>query len=505
MVGRNIAANFLGAALVAALALVATPLQVNILGVRAYGLVGFIATLQVLVTMLDFGLSATLTRELAADGSEGRTASLPLLRTAAAAYYAAAVAIGIGLAAGSGAIARRWFHADPGWVAEIRRGLVVIAIFLAVRWPVSLCAGVLSGLQRLDLLNLARVAANVLRSLGGIAVLLVWRTLDAFLIWTALSAVIELAIYVAACRFAFPAFDFRPRLDGSALRPIWRDMVSMGVLALIGAWLPQLDKLMISRMLPVEQLGYYSIGYNAVTATSLVITAILTAVYPALSQAHGRNDRALLQQRFEMSARVMIFATGLVLLPLMVFGRPILALWVNPAAASRAWAPMALLAAGFWLNASAASANSASAACRRPDIPVKVNLVFAPLYLIGLYMGVSRFGLVGAASAWVGLNLGYVLVMTPWAFRSVLHTSFAAWMAQTFAPFTLGGVASFLLPRLLVAAHGAPSRPAVIAALGVGELLYLLLGWALVGREARSRTLSMVGQVHARLAPALRP
>ena len=62
---RNIVANLVGGIWITALTLAITPLQVRLLGIEAYGLIGFIATLQIVFTMFDFGLSSTVTREIA--------------------------------------------------------------------------------------------------------------------------------------------------------------------------------------------------------------------------------------------------------------------------------------------------------------------------------------------------------------------------------------------------------------------------------------------------------
>src|SRR5437867_2832984 len=123
---RNILANFAGGTWTAILTIIITPLQVNILGMEAYGLVGFIATLQILFSVLDLGLSSTLTRELAGDNSSGRTRSLPLLQTAATIYWALAVVIGLTLTGLSGSIARTWFHSKAIDPAVLRQGLRVI-------------------------------------------------------------------------------------------------------------------------------------------------------------------------------------------------------------------------------------------------------------------------------------------------------------------------------------------------------------------------------------------
>jgi hypothetical protein len=94
-VRRNIISNLASGAWIAILTLAITPLQVNILGLEAYGLLGFIATLQMMLSVFDLGLSSTITREIAADHSPGRQRSLPLLRTTATINWAFAVIIGV--------------------------------------------------------------------------------------------------------------------------------------------------------------------------------------------------------------------------------------------------------------------------------------------------------------------------------------------------------------------------------------------------------------------------
>ena len=61
----NITANFFGSVWAVALTLLIIPFQVKILGMEAFGLVGLIATLQIVFNVLDLGLSATITRSVA--------------------------------------------------------------------------------------------------------------------------------------------------------------------------------------------------------------------------------------------------------------------------------------------------------------------------------------------------------------------------------------------------------------------------------------------------------
>src|ERR1700760_4230501 len=110
VIKRNVFANLIGTGLVTLLTALITPLQINILGMEAYGVVGFIATLQVIFAAFDLGISSTLTRELAADASLDKCKSRDLLSTAATVYWCAAFFVGGLIAAFADPISGWWFH-----------------------------------------------------------------------------------------------------------------------------------------------------------------------------------------------------------------------------------------------------------------------------------------------------------------------------------------------------------------------------------------------------------
>lgn len=477
---RNVLANLAGGAWVAALTLVITPLQVNLLGMEAYGLIGFITTLQIMVSVLDLGLSSTITRELAGDNSSGRVASRPLLRTALTFYWGMAVLVGVLLATFSGVIAGAWFNPNTVDIAVLEQGLQVAAIFLALRWPVALYAGVLAGVHRMDVLNVTKAGVATLRLLGGILVLLVWRDLAVFLTWTAFSALVEVLAFAAVCRKVLPDMDWRPGFFLAALRTVWGFSLSMSALAVLGMGITQLDRLLISKMLPLQSLGYYSLAYSAATAISLILSALSSALMPSFATAHAANARETLLQRYDNANRVMLFATGLVLFTLLFFGEPLLLVWVNPGAAAGAWRPLAFLAGGFWLSAAVSNAYNVGVACRQPGSLLKISAVSTVIYVPVLYGMISFWGIEGAAAAWLLLNAGYVLVIIPKVHRDILDIPVAPWFSGTLLPFALLGSSTFGCARLfanyLSLAPGFELLmifPAVIAYIGIG---YFFLG-----------------------------
>src|SRR6188768_2177572 len=65
MLKRNIAANFIGQAWSSVMAVLFVPFYIKLLGIEAYGLVGFFAVLQAWLLLLDAGMTPTIARETA--------------------------------------------------------------------------------------------------------------------------------------------------------------------------------------------------------------------------------------------------------------------------------------------------------------------------------------------------------------------------------------------------------------------------------------------------------
>jgi O-antigen/teichoic acid export membrane protein len=485
MLKRNVSANVLGGACVAVLTLVITPLQVNLLGVEAFGVVSFIATLQVVVGVLDFGFSSTITREIAADTSPGRRATQPLLRTAVTVYWSLALVVGVLLLEACGFLARYWFNAANLNVATLVYALQAAILFLVLRWPVALYTGVLAGAQRMELLNFVKVCAVTLRLVGGILVLLVWTDLTIFLLWTGIASVVEVVAYAIASRRAVPEMNWRPGFSIASIRGIWGFYLQMAALATLSIILTQVDRLMISKFLPLEQLGFYSLAYTAATAISLVISSLSTALMPSFAADHGAGERARLLARYDAATGAMLYATGFVLFSLVFFGRPILGLWVSAGAAENSWLPLTMLAAGFWLGASVSNAYTVSVAMQRPRGILLLSAITGLGYLPLMYFAVVNYGIVGAAAAWLVLQISYVLMIIPWVHRKVLHLPVMAWFTQRFFPFLFTGCAAFGAGRLLTFWPPMNGDWGWLAALLLSLSLYGVVGYQLIGRELK--------------------
>lgn len=439
VVRRNIFANLFGIGLVTALTVAITPAQVRILGIEAFGVVGFITTLQLAFTALDLGLSSTLTKELAADHSEGKKDSVPLVRSALFIYFGIAIVVGAFLALMAGPIARHWFNSSGLSPQLLEHSLQIIALFLALRWPVALYSGVLGGFQRLDTLNIVKSVAAIFRLAGGLVVLVIWSTLESYLWWIAFSALIEVALFTIACQRIYPFMPWVPWISGVAIRRVWKFSLSMNLLGILALMIVQMDRLIVSQRLSLAELGEYNLAYTVATGLALITGAISSAVLPAFAALKYDSPPQEVADQYIKADRLMLSVVGFAAFALMAYGDVILNLWIGPESIG-AVQPLIFLAIGFWCNAISAIAYNFAVAKGRPERFIQVNIAVILPYAVLIYSLVNVMGITGAALAWVVLNVLYIPALVRPVHRQLVGISTMTWLVKAILPVGTAGM-----------------------------------------------------------------
>ncbi len=480
----NIIFNFLGSAWLGILTLAVTPIQVHFLGVEAFGFVGLITILQVLLGSLDLGIAATVTKVVSSDHSRQRSESAGALNTASTVYWAIALLIAVLLWANSGRVAAFWLRSTQLEPGTVTLGIQIIAVYLGLRWPVAFYSGVISGLQRMDILNVIKASVNTLRLVGGVIVLFFLPNLLAFLVWFAISSAVELLVYAAVTYRMFPTLRLWPYFSLASFKDIWKYSVAMNLIALTALVLSQADRLAVTKLLSLEYLGYYSIAYNASIVISLVQSAINNASFPAFSHSFSSGQHADLLSRYNKVSQLMGLVVALPCFALVFFGHEVLAVWINTKVADEAALTMAWLAAGFFFNAVVSNAYMAAVACGQPNLPLKVNLFALVMYLPALYWLTRLYGISGAAAAYAGLNAYYVFSLVPLVQARVIGQGFGVWFRENLLPFALVGVGAFGGAKIIALMMQPGWRTA--ASLAFGVAMYTAAAWFLLSVSLRS-------------------
>lgn len=467
--------------MIVAMTVVATSLQVNLLGIEAYGIVGFITTLQIAFSVLDLGLSNTITREVAADRSNGRASSVSLLQTAHIIFWSASLIMGGVLWLAAPTLTQDWFQKSSMPRSEIVDSLRLIAIYLALRWPVALYVGLLGGLQKLTAVNVVKVSTSFLRLFGGIIIVLIYRDLKFFLIWYVISALIEVCVYFEAARRSAPKNSMMPRIDLSVIQKVWRFSLTMNALALIGIIVVQVDRIAISSQLTLTDLGAYSVAYMVASTIALLVAAISGAAMPSIA-ALDLGDRQAVVRRYRLVDRVIMFLVTGASAALLFNAETLLRFWLNRATADLAASTLQILVVGFWVSATIATIYTLAVALRTPRYHMWVNALAAAPYVAVMFVSVYNFGIEGAAFSWLGINVFYAVVIVPVLLPRLTGITVHEWFVNTVISFALLGIVCFGIPVAVIGIVAPLSGLAgTMISLAVGAAVYVLAANRLFG------------------------
>ncbi len=459
-VRRNIVANYAGGLWSALMSFAFVPLQVRYIGIEGYGLVGIFASMQVWFALLDMGIAPAISREMArfSAGAHTPRSISELFRSLELVYLGLATAVAAIVALGSPWIAAHWIRAESLPVSTVAQTLVLIGSVAALRWIGAFYRGVLVGLQRQVWLSGFNAVFATLRG-GAVVLVLAWisPTVYAFFLFQGLVGVLEiLLLALSGARRILPRVPDAARFSMTALRQVWRFAGGMAVITVIAIVLTQVDKLVLSKLLPLSQFGYYMLAYTAASVLHLMTTPVGNAAYPRLTELVTGGDADALAAAYHNLSQTLTVVLVPITLVMALFPMHVLLLWTHDPSIASAAAPLfSMLLIGNMLNGLYFIPYNLQLAHGWTRFTIKVNVIALLVLVPAIYVGVSRFGPTAAAAAWILLNASYVFVAVPLMHRRLLQREKWRWYWKD----VLGPAAATLAAVLAVRAFAVPADP----------------------------------------------
>lgn len=456
---------FAASALSAILTLAAVPVYLSKLGTEAFGIIGFFAVIQAVLQVLDLGLAPAVNRELArATALNAHGEARTLLRTMSRVYWGMGIVLALAIFFLAPVIAKSWLGSstlDPNAVVQ---ALMLMGLVIGLRWPVILYQNAMIGAGHLGTASAVLAMMATLTVLSSVlAVIYIRPTLQVLFVTQACAALVHALV---AQRMAWRALGGTSGavIDFASIRRIWRFSAGMGGVALTGIALTQLDKALLSRLLPLASFGEYMLATTIVGGLAVIVTPLFNFVFPRFSAlaAGGQEDR--LRTLYNDGSRVFAVAFIPIAIALGVYASDVIRLWTGNAVLAERLAPIvALLCVGSTINALMYFPYSLQLARGFSWIPLVINsvllLAFGPLILVL----VLRFGAMGGAAAWALLEVIYLAFGTFMTHRHAAIGSAGAWIWR-----------SVVVPGLLCIAIAAVLHPLLQTA-PAGSVLKLFL------------------------------
>jgi O-antigen/teichoic acid export membrane protein len=430
----NAFANYAGTFWASFMSLVFVPLYIHFMGIESYGLVGMFASLQALFGILDLGLSATMNREMARLDAkpDSRQHARDLARTLEVVFWAVAILLGAVTMLLARPITDYWLKPDSLPKEDIQQALTIMAFVLALRWPISYYTGGLMGLQRQVLVNVISSVIATVRGVGTIGVLwLVSPTIQAFFAFQIFCSAIEVAtLAICLWRFLSPA-EGHPRFRGNLLKELWRFSAGMTGISMLTIILMQTDKVMLSRMLTLEQFGYYTLAWNVATVMLRAVGPVCVAVYPRMTELATLNDEAAFASLYHKTTQFVAVVAFPLAAVIAIFSKELMFLWSQSQRLAANTAPiLSMLAVGTCLNMIMNPPFYAQWAYGWVSLALTQCLVSVVVLVPLLIVLTLHYGPLGAAAAWIILNLGSIFFVVTIMHKRILKQERVSWYFQ---------------------------------------------------------------------------
>lgn len=425
------------------------PVYIRYLGIEAWGLVGFMSMMQAWLTLLDMGLSPTLSREMArfSAGAHSAQSIRNLLRSLEIIYGGVALAVVLIVWLAAPWLVDYWLKIEHLTQKEVVQAIDMMGVVLAARMSEQVYRGAIQGMQHQAWLNAAQGILATLRWGGAVGVL-TWAspTIEAFFLWQGVVSLVTVVVFYMKTYSLLPKAEYAGRFDIGELKLIQRFAGGMAATTLLTLLLTQVDKLLLSKLLPLEQFGYYMLAASMSGALSFLVTPLSIAISPRLTELVTRDENAALIDTYHRGSQwvsALLIPSALIMA---VFAEPLLWVWTGDAQLAQHASPLlALLALGTMFNGFMHVPYMTQLAHGWTSFAVRVNIVAVAVIVPAIFWAVPRFGGVGAAWVWLALNAGYVLIGMHFMHRKLLTDEKWRWYrAAIIQPLISGGMVAII-------------------------------------------------------------
>jgi O-antigen/teichoic acid export membrane protein len=309
---------------------VTTPILIHLLGKDQYGLMALLISILGPLVLLDFGISEATIKYLSEnigrsdDVQTGKYLRNTFLFNLSVGFLGGMVII----------LLARFLITSLFNIPSDNQDLARYCLYwIGINWcVVQVCktfTGVVMAVQHYGILSIGNISSQVLTVAAGLGVLF-WggNLLDLVRIQTIVAALLGLGWFVVAKRL-LPNVSFFPRLDLLSFHRtlgfgLWQWLNHMG--GILGH---QSERWLLGVLLPVSTVGFFNVAIQVVGIIYLAAYKTGEVLFPAVSQMEG-------QLRHEEAARLVVQANWVItvlaisgFIPLIVFARDLLFVWVG--------------------------------------------------------------------------------------------------------------------------------------------------------------------------------
>lgn len=459
---KNIISSYASQFYVVFSGIVVLPFYISWLGAESYGLVGFFAMLQAIFSLLDLGLTPTISRETSRYNA-GKLSSLEFIRV----YRAMAIIFivfsfcgGFLLFILSEPIALKWLDINTLSEKEVVFSIQVMAVCIALRWLCGLYRGVIQGFELIIWLSKFNVFISTLRFIAVFPVMYFFGAdINVFFIHQLLTAVVEFSVIFFKAKSKISSVKVK-HVDKvgwkiQAIKPYISFSLSIALSS--GLWIvvTQSDKLLMSKLLSLEEYGYFTLAVLVANGIMMLSSPLSLSLMPRLAYLAAANNKSDFLRVYSSSTRIISVISSSLGLVFFFFPREIIFIWTGDMElADSTGHLLKYYAAGYAFLSLSAFPYYLQYALGSMKLHVLGTILYLLILLPLMLVFVDCYGSVGAGYAWLFINLLYFLFWTAFVHSRFIKGEHFKWFINDIVLIVLPSFCIVFFARDMFAASG---------------------------------------------------
>ncbi|KFC21248.1 oligosaccharide flippase family protein [Epilithonimonas lactis] len=450
---KNIIANFVGRFWGILSNFLFIPLYIKYLGFESYSVISFTLMIAGIMAVLDGGLTATLSREFARRDND-ITEKRNIFKNLETLYFIVIFICILSIFVSSDYVADKWLKINTITPDRISFFLKIISFEIGFQLLLRFYMGGLLGLEKQVEANIVQVGWGIFRNGLVVLAIIYFPTLEMFFAWQAIATIvftIITKIFLDKIVLGIYTLNFNFKIEKQILSKVWQFASGMLLIALVSAFNTQMDKLAISKLLSIENLGYYTLAVSLCQGLIILVNPIATALLPrftAFFSTDKHQEARLLFTRMSVLVSILVFS---IMMVMSFFAKDLIWVWTGNellAEKTRHLVPIVAMAYAMFaiqfLPYNIAIANGYT----------KLNNVLGIISLFatipGYFFVTKYYGAIGAASVFCGVQIVTTIIYLFFINKKFIKSDIIKdiYWRQFVLPFLIAGIVAYLFSKI---------------------------------------------------------
>ena len=292
---RNAASSFIALGWLSLLSMISIPVYIRLLGVSEWGVVAACVSLQLVSNFVDAGFSQIVPRWVAREAKDclKLRSYVHLFQKI---YLGLGLLVFIGLQVSAGYLAKSWFQINTDRTDALELAIRIISFQMLFQFVNNLNTGLWHGLQKQVLANIRACSFGTLKHAATMVALIIgprqaWLYATTF----ALTALIEVVTNTTTVHRMLKKNATSKDVRQISIAPFLREVSILSGGIFLGLIVSQLDRIVLSRSVPIEDFGIYTVILTLALAflqlqTPFTYCARHSSHWPCIAGSHEAHD-----------------------------------------------------------------------------------------------------------------------------------------------------------------------------------------------------------------------